>query len=291
MHAINPLSATYDPSQDQPLVEDALKGNSKSLNELVKKHHQFLYNIALRMMGNVPDAEDLTQEILIRMITNLSRYDASKAQFRTWLYHMAVRLILNHKRSKQEQMIQGFDQFFGFVEHIPDDPSPALSNDQELQQEVQIKCMNGMLMCLAREDRLLYVLGDLFNIDHNLGATLFKVSKANFRQKLSRTRKQLRQWMDNKCGLVNKANPCRCRKKTKGFIERGIVDPQHLLWNKEFTEKIEAYSRSNLDDLLLGSDRIYSKIYQKQPFKTSQQADELVSSLLDDDHIADFLSL
>ena len=81
-----------------------------------------------------------------------------------------------------------------------------------MQQEIEeskVSCMAGMLMCLDREQRLIYIVGELFEIDHNMGSEIFGTSPANFRQKLSRARKDLYHWMHDKCGLVNKENPCR----------------------------------------------------------------------------------
>jgi hypothetical protein len=78
-----------------------------------------------------------------------------------------------------------------------------------LIEEAKVACMTGLLICLAREQRLIYIIGDLFEIDHTLAGEIFNISPANFRQKLTRARKDLYQWMNNRCGLVNQANPSR----------------------------------------------------------------------------------
>ena len=57
------------------------------------------------------------------------------------------------------------------------------------------------------------------------------VTAENFRQKLARARRDLHQFMDDKCGLVNRANPCRCARKTRGFVKLGIVDPNRLVFS------------------------------------------------------------
>ena len=289
----NPFNQAFDVEKDVLLIELALKGNRKSLNELLERHNNFIYNIAIKMLGNVEDAKDITQDILIKVVTNLARFDAKKAQFRTWLYHIAFNSILNYKKSNTEKNIVSFAQFFDFVEQVPDDQ--IIESDEKeidnLSNETMIKCMSGMLMCIPREDRLLYILGDLFKVDHNLGAVLFNISKENFRKKLSRTRKDLRQWMNNKCGLVNKENPCRCRKKTKGFIERGIVDPKNLIWDKDFTQRINAYSTDNLQETLRSSDAIYARLYQNHPFKESTATKEVIEDILTDKNLSEILNL
>ena len=288
----NPFTNAFDAQKDELLIEEAIKGNRNALNDLIQRHNNFIYNVALKMLGNPEDAKDLTQDILIKVITNLSRYDAKKAQFRTWLYRIAFNHILNYKKSTPEKNIRNFQQFFSLIEQVPDDPVPELHSDDFtlFTEETKLKCMSGMLMCVSREDRLLYIVGDLFGIDHNLGAKIFELSKANFRKKLSRIRNDLRQWMHNKCGLVNKDNPCRCVKKTKGFIKLGVVDPENLIWDKGYTQRIEAFTKENLQDSLLSSDKVYSRLYQTHPFKETKTAKEVVDEIVSDDNIREFLN-
>ena len=288
----NPFSKAFDHNRDEDLVADAVKGKGKALNELVGRHNNFIYNIALKMLGNPTDAEDVTQDILIKLITNLAKFDNEKAQFRTWLYRIAFNFILDYKKSKTEELIHSFDQFFDFLDDIEDDTSITHEDADQLNpigEEAKIKCMSGMLMCVPREDRLLYIVGDLFEIDHNLGAEIFQISKSNFRKKLSRIRNNLRQWMNNKCGLINKNNPCRCARKTKGFVQRGIVDPDNLLWDKGFSSKIEDYTKNNLQDILISSDTVYSKLYQTHPFKENKDAKVIIDNILADDTLKEIL--
>jgi hypothetical protein len=94
------------------------------------------------------------------------------------------------------------------IEHSP---TIAMSATEELDkklliEEAKVACMTGLLICLAREQRLIYIIGDLFEIDHTLAGEIFNISPANFRQKLTRARKDLYQWMNTRCGLVNQAN-------------------------------------------------------------------------------------
>jgi len=94
---------------------------------------------------------------------------------------------------------------------------------EELIKEMRFRCLSGMLMCLNREQRLVYIIGETFGIDHNIGGEIFNVSKQNFRVKLHRARKDLYNYMTNKCGLANPENPiqkenCRLRSRKCGGI-------------------------------------------------------------------------
>ena len=88
---MNPFEISYDNSIDLRLIDEALKGSSKSLEQLIKRHQHYIYNVALKMVLSPFDAEDITQEVLIKVVTKLSQFEG-KSDFRTWLY----RITFNH---------------------------------------------------------------------------------------------------------------------------------------------------------------------------------------------------
>jgi hypothetical protein len=113
------------------------------------------------------------------------------------------------------------------------DPKSASPDTDLLVTEAMISCTSGMLLCLDREQRLTFILGAIFGVSDTVAAELLEITPDNFRQRLARARRDLRNFMNDKCGLVNHANPCRCAKKTRGFIQAGHVDPQNLLFVRE----------------------------------------------------------
>jgi RNA polymerase sigma factor (sigma-70 family) len=188
----NPLSINYSEEQNQALLKKALDGSKQALDELVQTHQPFIYNVAWKMVHNPDDALDLTQEVLIKVITKLAQFNF-KSSFRTWLYRIVVNEFLQTKRRPTELRFKNFEDLGEKLDAIP---NPVLSREdeiifEELSREMQVMCMSGMLMCLTREQRLIYVLGDSFGIDHSLGAEIFDISKQNFRIKLHRARKDL----------------------------------------------------------------------------------------------------
>lgn len=290
----NPFSVNnYKDSIDIQLIESALLGNKNALNDLLKHHQNFIYNVALKMLNNIADAEDVTQEILIKIITQLSKYDKTKAQFRTWLYRITFNHVLNMKKNNYESMMMNFDSFFGVIDEAPD---IAISENEEFElaeafEESKVACMAGMLMCLDRMQRLVYIVGEVFEIDHRLAAEIFEISPDNFRQKLSRVRKDLYQWMHNRCGLVNLENPCRCKSKTKGFIELGYVDPKKLKWMSNYKHRIYEFSAKKIEEAWNARDIVYQKLYQEHPFKTSLKAEEILNTIIEERPFNEFLGM
>jgi len=256
---------------DFQLIVETLSGDKVSLNALINKHYAYTFNLCLKMLYSHQDAEDVNQEIWIKAITNLSSFK-KKSSFTTWVYRISVNHILSMKKKSIELAIsKGFD---GYSENLDSIASQELNTEEKIVlaaavQEAKISCMSGMLMCLDREQRLIYVLGDVFDIDHKVGSQIFKMSQTNYRKKLSRARQDLFNFMNNQCSLVNKNNPCSCRKKTKGFIKVGYVNPEKLEFNANFTTKIHDKIVQRSDALDSLKDHIHTRIFQSLPFEES----------------------
>ncbi|TMI82693.1 MAG: sigma-70 family RNA polymerase sigma factor, partial [Bacteroidetes bacterium] len=83
----NPFQIDYTDQFDTDLIKLSIHGDRKALQSLVVRHQSFVYNLALKMTRSVEDAEDLTQEVFIKAITGLSKFEG-KSKFRTWLYRI-----------------------------------------------------------------------------------------------------------------------------------------------------------------------------------------------------------
>lgn len=284
----NPFNnKAYSQQDDLTLIQSCLNGSKQALNTLVENHQGYIFNVALKYFNHIADAEDATQEVLVKVIANLGNYDANKAQFRTWLYRITFNHFLNAKKAPIEVRYEaGFENFFKTIESSQV-VELTLEEENKMKWEIEeakVACMAGMIMCLDREQRLTYILGDVFEIDHNLGAEIFEISTDNFRQRLTRARKDLYEWMHNRCGLVNSNNPCRCPKKTKGFIEKGYVNPQNLKWHSDFSNRIYELSGNTVDSLLNERDKIYANLFQQHPFKNNTiTTEKILSEILNND--------
>src|ERR1700746_3455030 len=208
----NPLTddAPLD-REDQALVMSARSGDRRALEELIERHQRWIYNIALRMLYHPQDAEDATQEILVKVLTRLSSFDG-RSSFRTWLYRVVFNHLLNMKRGREELKVTTFSAYGDALDNTPDlelpDPKGTSPDTNLLVTEVMLACTSGMLLCLDREQRLTYILGAIFGVSDAIGADLLEITAENFRQRLTRARRDLRNFMNDKCGLINKSNPC-----------------------------------------------------------------------------------
>jgi len=284
MTSISPLGdspATDD--VDRSLVVRASAGDSEALEELVRRHQAWIYNIAIRMLAHPQDAEDATQEVLIKALTRLSSFEG-RSSFRTWLYRIAVNHILNMKRGRLEPETLTFSCYAHGLDSTPDlDPPDEASVPVDVRllvDEARISCTSGMLLCLDRAQRLVYILGEIFEVSDVFGAELLDISRENFRQRLARARRDLHNFMNDKCGLVNPSNPCRCAKKTRGFMQAGYVDPTNLLFARERVRQVrDVLPRTSR--AIAALDEQCGRIYREHPFYDSPDVVPALRRLID----------
>jgi RNA polymerase sigma factor (sigma-70 family) len=253
---------------DECLVEKARGGDMDALDVLVRRHQSWVFNIALRMVWRREVAEDATQEILIKAVTKLSTF-SGKSAFRTWLYRIAVNHLLNVRKSEMEENKVTFvamgESLDGVKnEDLPDERTLPVET-RLLVDEAKFGCITAMLMCLDRRQRLAFILGEVFGETSEVAAAALDVRPANFRQLLSRARHDLYQFMNDKCGLVNPSNPCRCARKASGFLRKGWLDANNLQFSKDRISAMKEVSAERLNELQ-SLDAKHAAIYREQPF-------------------------
>lgn len=234
-----PYGRDYDEELDKKLIELALTGNKLALGELLQHYRDYIYNIAFKMVLSPYDAEDITQEIFIKIITKLDGFKGNSS-FRTWITKITVNHVLDMKRKWLEERYKTSEMYEKDLDSICVGELYGYSEPEKqiLYKEARIGCLAGMLLCLSRKQRIIYILGEVFSLPQEICAEALNLESATFRKGLSRARADLQQFMNEKCGLINKNNPCRCKRKTKGFIEAGWVDPKTMKFYSEHYRKI-----------------------------------------------------
>jgi RNA polymerase sigma factor (sigma-70 family) len=116
------------------------------------------------------DAEDVTQEILIKVLTKLGTYDPAKAGFRTWLYRIVANHVINMKTRGYERSIPPLERYYDFVAAVPDEEPDGSPETQLVVADVATGCIMGVLLCLEREQRLAFILAVAFNVTDAQGS-------------------------------------------------------------------------------------------------------------------------
>jgi len=263
----SPLSDAPLEPPDEQLVTRAQGGDRRALEQLVTRHGPWIFNVAARMVWRRDDAADVTQEVLVKIITRLSTFRGESA-FRTWVYRIVVHHVINLKKQQPlESAPRPFESFVQDLDEAGDSPTldePGGVPAALLVEEAKIGCTLAMLMCLDRRQRVVFVLGEILGVTDRVGAEVTELSPENFRQVLARARRDLYSFMNDRCGLVNKANPCRCARKTRGFIDKGYVDPDELRFVPERLVQIRTVTPSRLRELDV-LEREHAELFREHP--------------------------
>jgi RNA polymerase sigma factor (sigma-70 family) len=205
------------------------EGDRDALSALVREIQHPMYRLALRFLGDPHDAQDACQEILIRIVTRLGTFEG-RSKFSTWAYTVAVRSLLRTRKRQYEAAVGGAEAYAAALDAGMGDVDPTLEEAEYrlLSEEVRISCTYGMLLCLPRPQRAAYLLADVFGLTDGEGAEVIDCSREAFRQRVSRARRTLRIVIDNRCGLVDSANPCRCRRQITSGEAAGLIDRRTL---------------------------------------------------------------
>ncbi|WNJ17754.1 RNA polymerase sigma factor [Pontibacter sp. G13] len=215
-------------------VKLALNGDRDALEQVVKGIQGWVYNLALSMLWHPDDAQDATQEILIKVITRLSMFEG-KSVFKTWVYRVASNELLNVKAKRIRQRVN-FEAFsHKLAEGLNYDRAHQSDRVEQklLVTEAKVGCSLAMLQCLDRDHRLTYLLGEILEFNSQEGSYILGIAPATYRKRLSRVRSKVRAFVHHHCGLVNASNPCRCSKQVASNVEAGIIRPKSLLFAQE----------------------------------------------------------
>lgn len=221
-----------EPMTLEEVAKRALDGDRDAVEKLVRTLQGDVYGLALRMLWNREDAEDATQEILVRAVTRLAQFDF-RSKLKTWVYRIAVNYILDVKKSPVEGLHVTFVRF-------ADDLAEGLSSDGPLDverslltEEVKIGCTLGMLQCLDRPHRLAYVFGEIFEFPGPEAADVLGIAPALFRKRLQHARTAIVSFTRTYCGLASDTAACACHRRVPAALRMGRVREDALNFASE----------------------------------------------------------
>jgi RNA polymerase sigma factor (sigma-70 family) len=239
----------------EDLVERAKMGDKDVLEEIIRRIQDNVYGLAIRMLFIPADAEDATQEILVKVIINLGTFKG-ESRFETWVYSIASNHLLTTRKCRAERWQLTFDKCVHAIEEgALDNADDAFIRADEnlIVEETKLACVHYLLLCLTRELRLAFILGEIFGVKSSEGAKILGLTPAAYRQRLSRGKKQLMGFLVKRCGLVDPNNPCHCKTLAALHAKKRHIDPKNLLFS---THPCHPRRDSQAEDLLKELDQM-----------------------------------
>lgn len=211
------------------LIDKAIAGDRDSLETVILSVRDLIFNLSLRMLGTFHDAEDATQDIILKIITHLSSFK-QESSFSTWVFRIATNHLVNHKKHMFAQYPLSFEFYGDDIEHAPVRDIPDLTQNVEksiLAEELKLSCTNVMLQCLDTDDRLVFVLGTMFKVDSRIAGDILGITPEAYRQRLSRVRRKVADFLSAYCGEYG-SGKCRCRDRLNYAIQSHRLNPAEL---------------------------------------------------------------
>jgi RNA polymerase sigma-70 factor (ECF subfamily) len=178
------------------LIRRCIAGDAAAWEEIVQRYHRRIYNICYRFAGSSDDAQDLTQEVFIKMYKTLNTYDVERAAFMTWVTTVTRNLLVDHfRKTKHDRMTDSLDA--PLSEH--EDAMPlrdriednSLPPDARVQSRETRESVHHALQKLSPELREAVILRDLQDMDYREIATVLRVPEGTVKSRINRGRAEL----------------------------------------------------------------------------------------------------
>jgi RNA polymerase sigma-70 factor (ECF subfamily) len=172
---------------DSELLQRCRQGDEAAWRDLVARHTRRVFSLAYRFVGRVDEAEDLTQDIFVKVYQNLDRYHSGQGAFSTWLTAVARNLSIDNHRKRREERMRRIDGE-GLVENLR---SPDEGPQKRLEREERVTLVRSGLKALPQELREPIILCDLQGLPYEEVATILGVPLGTVKSRLNRGRLEL----------------------------------------------------------------------------------------------------
>ncbi len=178
------------------LVRRSVGGDAAAWEEIVQRYHRRIYNVCYRFAGDADNAQDLTQEVFIKMYRTLNSYDAGKGAFMTWVTTITRNLLVDHfRKTKGDRITDSLDS----APSEREDAQPLSERiadrgqlpDAQVQSRETREMVHAALQKLSPELREAVILRDLQDMDYREIATALRVPEGTVKSRINRGRAEL----------------------------------------------------------------------------------------------------
>jgi RNA polymerase sigma factor (sigma-70 family) len=211
------------------LIGQATAGDRAALEAVLAGVQDLVFNLSLRMLGTFHDAEDASQDILLKVMTHLSSFKGDSA-FTTWVFRIAANHLKDYKKHMFAQPPLSFEFYGDDIRNGKIQDVPDLTQNVEqaiLAEELKLSCTNVMLQCLDPDSRCIFILGTMFRLDSRIAGDILGITPEAYRQRLSRVRKRMAEFLSEYCGEYGQG-ACHCANRVNYAIQNHRIAPDQL---------------------------------------------------------------
>lgn len=179
--------------REQILIKKAKRGDLQAFEELIIDYEQLVYNVIYRMMGNVEDTYDLSQETLIKVYKNIRQFDG-KSKFSTWLYRIATNTCLDELRRRKGKDTFSIDQTIESEdgEIAPQHIDKKENVEEKILDKEKTQIIQAALDEMNESHRAILVMRDIKNLSYEEISQILDISLGTVKSRISRARQALK---------------------------------------------------------------------------------------------------
>lgn len=204
---------------------------TEGFEQLYIENQAKVYKLALGLTGNANDAEEITQEAFFRALRSFDTYRQDSSFF-TWIYRITLNVAndyMKHRRKMPSQVLEDL----GYSKEDILDKNP--SNDPEmllLAKEARSKCLYSLTECLPIEQRKIFCLAITIGLPYKLVAEILDCSLSKVKTTIHRAKQRWFGYMENRCTLIKKSNPCHCVQWVRFALDKGWISKEEVINRK-----------------------------------------------------------
>lgn len=184
-------------SNERWLIEESQKGNINAFEELIKDHKKSAYNVALRVLRNVEDAEDASQEALIKIFKNIKNFNM-ESTFKVWMYRIVVNTCIDFKRRKTLNAISIDETIdLGAGREVQREIVDNSSNpDSLIDKNYHTMLVNDAINKLEDDFKTIIILREIKGFTYSEISEILSCNLGTVKSRLSRARKSLKEILE-----------------------------------------------------------------------------------------------
>jgi RNA polymerase sigma-70 factor (ECF subfamily) len=177
-------------SLDQPLVSRCLDGDEAAWEELVRQHTRQVYGLCFRFTNSAQEAQDLTQDVFLRVFKTIKTFRSAEGSFHTWLARVTRNLLIDHyRRTRQERVTDSIEEQLPMLHEKGG--SAAARPDQALAGQEASQILQATLQKLSPDLREAVILRDLQEMEYREIAEVLDIPEGTVKSRINRGRAEL----------------------------------------------------------------------------------------------------
>jgi RNA polymerase sigma-70 factor, ECF subfamily len=204
---------------------------SYDMNELVDKYSRQVFNLAYRITGNRPDAEDVVQETFLQVYEHLDSFKGESTIY-TWIYKIALNNCLKLKKKMDRAYVESLDEKVEmFKRDIPAEVQEWYTDPEkaayigELLAQIRTGCLHFLSFRLPENQRIVYVMRNILDFSYRDISEILGIGENVIKARLNRARASLMEFFSSRCQWLTEDNTCTCQSRI-GFAL--ALDPEIL---------------------------------------------------------------